>query len=494
MASETTDKDSLVGGVRHGLLWSTVNSLVLRLGSLVVGTILARLLAPADFGVYAIALTVQSVLMTLADLGMSVDLIRAKDPEKRAPTVASVSVASGAVLALLMTLSAGPVASLLGAPRAQGVIMVLSWTLLIAGAGVVPYAKLQREFQQRKLLASSMTDFSVGTTVTIGLILLGLGPIALALGRLAAQLSATSLQFVLAKVRLRFALDREIARSAVAYGVPLALANLLSWALINIDNVVIARVAGTTALGLYVLAFNVSTWPMTAIGQAVRSVSLAGFSRTSTDEGDGGLRTALSLTWAAALPAGMLLGVLSRPLIELLYGHRWAASATVLAALGLFGALRVALDLIATFLMARGAARPVLYVQLVWFLSLIPAVIIGTHWKGIAGAAWSHLAVSIALVLPAYVIALRALGISVRVVVSAMWLPTVAAVPSWLVAHAVLGAVHGALPELILGGLAAGSVYVALCFAWVRRLLPERTPRRAKVVRLVEQPQPEAVS
>ena len=57
--------------------------------------ILARLLAPDDFGVYAIALTVQSVLLTLADLGMSVDLIRLYDPERRAPTIATVSWVGG---------------------------------------------------------------------------------------------------------------------------------------------------------------------------------------------------------------------------------------------------------------------------------------------------------------------------------------------------------------------------------------------------------------
>ena len=494
-AVDAESTQNLAGSVRHGLIWSTVNSLVLRMGSLVVGMILARLLAPEDFGVYAIALTVQSVLLTLTDLGMSVDLVRAKDPESRAPTVATVSVLSGAVLALAMTMTARPVSTLMGAPNAAGVIMVLSWTLLIAGAGVVPYAKLQRDFQQRKLFASSVTDFVTGTTVTIGLILIGLGPIALALGRVVAQLAATSLQFVMAHVKPRFGFHREIAREALAYGIPLGLANLLSWALINIDNVVIARVAGATALGLYVLAFNVSSWPMSAIGQAVRSVSLAGFSRTSEDRGDGGFGTALSLTWAVALPAGVLLAALSQPLVELLYGERWSRSATVLGALGMFGALRVALDLMATYLMARGAARPVLWVQILWFCSLIPAVIIGTRWKGIAGAGWSHLFVSAVLILPAYVIALRRFGVPPRIVASSMWLPTLAALPTWWAAHTVAGALDAPLPALVLGSLAGVAVYLMLCYRWLRGLLPAGMRRRRRVApSVIDVPHPEAVS
>ena len=391
----TRSAESLASRVRRGLVWSTLSSMVLRLGSLALGIVLARLLAPEDFGIYAIALTVQSILMTVADLGMSADLVRAEDPARRAPTVATLSLVSGICLALMMSATAGPAAALMGVPDAADVIMVLSLTLVVSGAGVVPYAHLQREFEQRKLFGCSVVDFVVGTTATVGLIGLGMGPMALALGRVAAQLAATSLQFVLSRLRPHFSFDRAVARSALAYGLPLAAANLLSWALLNIDNVVIARIAGVTSLGFYVLAFNISNWPISAIGQSVRAVSLAGFSHAAreSDDGDRSLETALSLTWTVAMAAGVLLAALAHPLIVLLYGERWAAAAAVLVALGAFGALRVVLDLLATYLMAQGAARPVLYVQILWFVTLIPATAAGVHWLGIKGAGWAHLAV-----------------------------------------------------------------------------------------------------
>jgi len=487
MSAEPTD--GIAADVRRGLLWSSLNSLALRLGSLVVGIVLARLLAPADFGVYAIALTVQSVLVTLVDLGMSAYLVRAKDPERDGPTVASLSLANGVVLAAAMTVTAGPVARLMGAPDASGVIAVLSWTLVLSSAGVVPYAALQRDFQQRRLFGTSVVDFATSTSVTVALILLGMGPMALAIGRVAAQSAATTAQFLLARMRPQFAADRRIARRALAFGIPLGTANLLSWALLNIDNVAIARVAGTTALGLYVLAFNISSWPMSAIGQAVRSVSLAGFSRTTRDGSEGGFATALSLTWAAALVAGVLLAALAQPLVALLYGARWSPAATVLGALGLFGALRVVLDLMATYLMARGAARSVLYVQIVWFLALIPAVVLATHWKGIAGAGWSHVAVAALVVLPAYAVALARAGTPVRTVVRAMWLPTVAAVPTWWVAHTVAGQAQRPLLALAIGGLAGAATYLAVCHRWLRRLRPDAGPRRPRPrARLVDQP------
>lgn len=485
--------DSLVGDVRRGLAWSSLNSVVLRLGSVVVGIVLARLLAPEDFGVYAIALTIQAILVTLVDLGLSVDLVRTDDPTRRAPTVATLSLASGIALALLMTLTAGAVADAMDAPDAAGVIAVLSWTLVIAGAGIVPYAQLQRNLQQRELFACSIGEFTSGTAVTIGLILLGMGPMALAIGRMVAQLTNTSLQFVLARVRPRFALDPDIARSALAFGLPLAAANLLSWAVMSVHTIAIAGIAGTTALGLYVLAFNISSWPMSTIGQAIRGVSLAGFSRASRERRDGGgFALALSLSWALALLVGVLLAALAQPVVALLYGARWSASASVLAALGIFGALRVAIDLIATYLLARGTARAVFYVQALWLLSLIPVVVIGTHWKGIAAAGWSHLIVAAVVVLPAYAIALGRVGVPLRQLVGAMWLPAAAALPTWCAAHAVATQVQRPLLALLLGGLAGCGVYVALCYRWLRRLLPEGSLRRRKrATRLTERPQAE---
>ena len=125
-------------------------------------------------------------------------------------------------------------------------------------------------------------------------------------------------------MRPHFAFDRSIARSALGLGLPLAGANLLSWALLNIDNVVIAHLAGTTALGLYVLAFNVSSWPSSVIGTAVRAVAMPAFAHQhdrAKGEATQSLVRASSLAWAAAVPVSAVLGLLSGPVVDLLYGY-----------------------------------------------------------------------------------------------------------------------------------------------------------------------------
>lgn len=460
-------QSTLARDVRRGLAWSTTSNLVLRVGSLAIGIVLAHLLRPADFGIFAVALTVQSILMTIADLGLSADLIRSDDPARKAPTVATLGLVVGSVLTIGMVLTSQSVAETLGSPEAASTIAVLGFTLLLGGAGVVPYAMLQRRFQQKQLFLVASVDFVVGTSVTITLVLLGWGVISLAIGRVAAASLSLVLQFVLAKVRPRLGFNRELVRPVLAFGLPIAAANLLSWALLNVDNIVISRIAGPTALGFYVLAFNISNWPMSAVGQVVRSISLPLFSRSSEQTRSAALVTTSALTWSVALPAGVFLAVLSAPLITIVYGPKWLPGAAVLAALGIFGGLRALMDVFVSYLLARGASRAVLWTQIVWFLSLVPAIIAATAWQGIVGAGWAHLAVAVVFVLPAYLFALHRNGIDVLSLVRSCWQPVAAMVPAAGIAALSFGLFDGALWDLVVGALSGGAVYVLLMYRWV---------------------------
>jgi PST family polysaccharide transporter len=476
--------------VGRGLAWGSAGSVVLRFGNVLVGIVLARLLAPEDFGVFALALAVQGVLVTVVDLGLSADLVRSREPRRLEPTVATISLVLGALLAGSMAATAEPVARALGSERAAPVIAVLAATLVVSAAGVVPYARLQRGFHQREIFATGLVDLVVGTVVTVLLVRAGWGPMALAVSRLVAQPAATGAQFLLSRTVPRFGYDPALARGAIAYGAPLAGANLLSIALLAVDKVVLARGAGEVALGYYVLAFNVASWPMTVIGQTVRPVALAAFARLdgragagsgppggggaggdgeaaggvgdASEAGDGGLALATRLTWAAAVPVACLLGALSMPVVTLLYGGRWAPAAGALAALAAFGALRVLFDLFATYLSARGATRPVLGVQVAWLVALVPAVVVGARVGGSAGVGWAHVVVAAVVVLPLYLVAVRRSGADLRALARATWLPLAAAGPTVGAAVLVARQVGGSLGALAAGGTAGALVYVAV--------------------------------
>ena len=314
---------------------------------------------------------------------------------------------SGALLAAVMVLTSSDLASC-SAPRTP---RASSRALRHAGArgrGGRPLRDAPAGVRQKEIFAIAAVDLVVSTALTMTLVLSGWGVMALAVGRIAGQSITLVLQFVLSGTRPRYAVDRRVAASVLLFGLPIAAANMLSWVLLNVDTVVVARLAGPTSLGFYVLAFNISTWPMTAIGQVVRSVALPAFSRLNSGAKDPGLALGVGLAWALALPAGVALAVLGSPLVVFVYGARWEAAVPVLMALGLFGAFRVLFDLFVAFLLAGGRSGPVLWIQGLWLVVLIPVMIAATAAWGIAGAGYAHLLVAVVVTGPAYLFAVVA--------------------------------------------------------------------------------------
>ena len=385
---------SLRAKAARGAAWSGLSTIVLRLGSLVVGIIMARLLTPEQFGVYAVALTVQSILITVADLGLSADLIRTDRPERIAPTVATLGLTSGALMTVATMVSSTALAGLLGSADAAPAIAVLSFTLLLAGASVVPYALLQRRFQQRADVLGRgrrlrrLDDGDVDPRRRWGF-----GVMGLAIGRVAAQIVSSTMQFVFARVKPRYGIDRTVVRPVLAFGLPIAAANLLSWALLNVDNIVLARVAGATALGYYVLAFNISSWPMSALSQVVRSISLPYFARTG--DGSGGLAAVTAVAWAGALPAGAVLGGTECSAHRgRLRGEMASGCARACGPRPLRESSR-RLRHLRGIPLRPGTVAPVLWIQIVSLVALVVAMIFATHAYGIVGAGWAHVAVAV---------------------------------------------------------------------------------------------------
>lgn len=458
-------------GLRQGLAWSSLSSILLRIGTFMTGIVLARLLVPAQFGVFAIALTVQTVLITLADLGLSSDLIRSKDPERKAGTVATLGLLSGGVFCAIMMSSSSLLARALGSPAAGPVIAVLSISLLVAGAGVVPYAKLLREYQQKKLFLISLAEFAVSTLVTLLLVLAGMGAMALAIGWICAQVVTVFLQFVLAGLRPKFGYERRIVVDVLGFGVPVAAANMLSWALLNADNLVVSRVAGPVVLGYYYLAFNISNWPMSAVGQIVRSVALPTFARVSTEGRDRSFATAMGPVWAVTFLIGLMLALLARPTINLIYGSTWAPAAPALMALALFGCLRTIFDSGAAYLLARGRAVSSMLLQAGWLVLLVPTLALGTKSAGITGTGAAHLLIAAAFVLPVLLVMLYRAGSDVGAVLQVLWPPVVAAVPAAACVWITQQVVGADLGRFLIGGLVGTAVYVLLLGKWLLRRL-----------------------
>src|SRR5262245_49791925 len=85
---ESDPTTSLGRDLKRGATWSSLSSVSLRLGTFVMGIVAARLIAPEQFGVFTVALTVHAIVINISDIGVGAYLVRYRgDPRRVAPTV-----------------------------------------------------------------------------------------------------------------------------------------------------------------------------------------------------------------------------------------------------------------------------------------------------------------------------------------------------------------------------------------------------------------------
>jgi O-antigen/teichoic acid export membrane protein len=445
-----------------GLAWSLLNNIIGRAGNFLSGIVIVRILSPEQYGTYAVGMVVLSVLLSMNELGVSVAVVQRKGSvDEIAPTVMTLSVLSSLVLAVAAFFAAPSVASLLDAPEATNLIRLLLVGVLIDGLVAVPNALITRAFAQRVRLRIDLLAFVIGTPLTIGLAMGGLGAWSLGWGAVTGNVITGVLAVLWAPARYRPGWSRSVAAELLRFGLPLAGASLLLFAMLNVDYIVVGHMLGAVQLGVYLLAFNLCSWPITVISTAIRRVSLSAFARmheTGDASGEGFQRT-VALVMAMTLPMCVLLAGFAGPVIEFLYGSKWSAAAAPLRYLAVLTAARIAVELTYDYLAAIGRTRSSLWLHAIWLAALIPALTFGASLRGVTGVAMGHAVVSVVVLLPMLAVLLHRAGVSLTRTIATM-APVL--LGSALVAAMVIGfelTLHGVLPKLTVGVAACLIVY-----------------------------------
>ncbi|WP_194899851.1 lipopolysaccharide biosynthesis protein [Catenulispora pinisilvae] len=456
--------ESLGDRVRSAAKWSLINTLIIRIGTFATGVILARgALTPADWGLYAIGSVAQAVLLSFNELGVSLAVVRwDRDPREFAPTVVTLATASSTLLYVGLWFLAPDLAVMLGSPHAVGVLRILCFAVVVDGMACVPNAVLMREFRQRARLTIDLLTFVVSSGLTLILAFRGWGASSFAWGGVAGVMVALVGCGIAAPGYLRPGWDRATARELVHYGAPLAGASLFVLATMNTDSAVVGATLGPVSLGLYRVAFTMSSWPVRAISETARRVSFAGFSRAaeSTHTLTEGFTSGLSPLLIASVPACALLAALPGPVIRAVYGDQWNGATGALRYLAILGLLRIIFELCYDFLVAAGRSRALLTVQALWLAALIPALVIGAHHHGLSGVGMGHIIVAAGLIAPAYLVTLRAVGIRPTRILAVTWRPLLGGALIVAVALAVNHVAGNSDLAIAGAGLVALAVYV----------------------------------
>ncbi len=385
---------SLTARTLRGFVWAFTGSAGQAVLQIAATIVLARLLTPEQFGSVAAALLIVGLAQLLTQLGVSAALVQRQTlTDEDIAAAFGFSVLVSLVFAAALATSAPVLNPLVGLPVDSRLLPLLAPALVLAGIAAVPSGLLQRRLQFRQL---AVVDLIAAGPAMIGvsvvLALAGLGAFALAWAEIVAALVTAAGYLLLARPTLRLLAPGEAwarLRPMIGFGSGYSLAQFGNWAAQNADNLVVANVLGTGALGVYSRAYNLLSEPAAVIGGAADKVLFPAMARVR-DDGER-LRTAYvrsaSLIALVTAPASVMLCVLAPEVVRVLLGPGWGAVILPLRVFALVLLPRTTYKFSTSLTRATGAVYRSAWRTWLYAAEVVVFCSVGAHAAGVDGVA-----------------------------------------------------------------------------------------------------------
>lgn len=416
---ETPAKDAPEGSLEQTLIralaWTGASMWLTQLVSWVSTLYVARVLAPDDYGVFALATVYLGLVSLVSEFGIGSAVIVMRDLKgKELAGLNTISVIGGLLCFGVSSALALPIGAFFSSSALPPVIVVMSAAFVVAAFRVVPESLLQQDLRFKLLAYVDGTRSLVQAVVTTAAAVYGLHYWSLVAGYLAATLAGTLL--VLVCRRHPFAAPRLAAlRPALELSRDVLVSRICWYAYSNSDFLIAGKMLGEAALGAYRLAWSVSNIPVDKVSAMVMRTSQAFFSKVQQDHGLLrryllGLTEGLSLV-TVPVCAGVILE--AGDFIHLVLGEKWASVAGPLRLLAVYAAARSITPLVPPILNVTGHSGFVARV-FAWTSIVLPAGFYVSSYWGAEGIAAGWIVMYPLSTLPLYRRAFREIGLTCR--------------------------------------------------------------------------------
>lgn len=320
--------------------------------------VLARVLIPADFGLVAIATTFSAAVEALSQIGVQDALLRRKEEDQSLfATAFTLQAMRGLLTGTIVALSATTVAHWFKEPRLVDVLLVLAAVCVLSGlenVGIVEFRRSLRYHYQFMLQAVPRIA-GVCTTITAAFLLRSYW--ALLAGMTVAVITRLFTSYALHPFRPRIALADW--RKLAGFSFWLWLTSLASLIWDRCDPFILGPSLGPGKLGLYLLAFEMATLPLTELIQPAADVLFAAFS-AAHKEGTDPIVLALPVaTTLLLVVTPMAIGISAGAgyVVAALLGSKWQSAQPLIYSLAFLCVFSPFPWIISSALLARGFVR-----------------------------------------------------------------------------------------------------------------------------------------
>jgi len=380
---------SLTHSIRSGLLWNFGSQIMIRILSLGVGILMARILTPNDFGIVAVAMVVWEMIALLGQLGLGAKLIQQqKNVAEYANATFWLNLLMNTTIALLALAVSPFAAEFYGNPTITPIIQVLA-----AGFILSAFGNTHSTLLQKKMAFRTLSTLDVGLTllkilIAVCMLFAGFGFWSLILPELFKRPFRIIALWKLESWRPRFHLGLEYWRDIFAFGKFVFGTTIVRYLNINGDYLIIGKVLGAPSLGLYKFGYGLANWPVENIVWIFGRVMFPAFSHLQNNIKEMQRLYLRVVETLSIVSFPLLIGLLSVAdlLIPAVYGEKWRPAVLPLKIIIVFTTVRTISTLGGQILMALGQPGKEFKMNAFQVIPLLTAVYIGSRF-GIVGVA-----------------------------------------------------------------------------------------------------------
>lgn len=381
---------SLAERVARSAGWIVGGRFVMGLFGFLNTIIVARILAPDDFGIVAIGLTTMQILTNVSDIGVSQAVIRFRDADRDdLDTLFTLSAIRGALIALALAAAAPLAADFYGEPRVFWVFVGVAFYPFVTGFINPRFYEFERQLDYSKEFFAAVANKVAGVAVSIVVAVMFRSYWAIILGLATNGVVQLVLSYLMRPYRPRIsfaALSRILGFSGWLTGV-----GMMSALNNKLDPLVLARTLGATGAGHYFLGLQLAELPTREIAfPATRAIypGLSELQREPERAREAFLKGVEAMS-AIAVPAAIGFALVAHDIIPLLLGQKWRDAVPVVEIITPIMGLQMPLLATQYYAMAIGSTRLVFFRELAFFLIRTPVFIWAAIHYGLIGAAFA---------------------------------------------------------------------------------------------------------
>lgn len=379
----------------HAVKWNYLGVAARVVAQIVVQISMARMLGPDAFGLFAFALLVIGVGGIIVEMGLGAALVQKKEiTEFDVRHVYTLAVSFGVLSSVAMFLAAPLFAAFFDDARVTGVLHWIAPAFVLQAFAVTPISLLKRDLEFKRVQLVQVGSYLLGFLVVgLGLAYLGAGVWSLVAAWLVQTATLATVFYFMRRHSLRpllFKADPAIR----AFGFRILLTNLCNWAIENVDNLLVGKLFGSRALGLYSVSYNLVRTPASHLVGALQTTLFSATSRAQDNES--GMQRAYLIVISAvaliAIPVFSSVAAVAPTVVAALFGSKWAGAESVLCPLALAMVMHSLMAVAGPVLWGKGAVDAELKIQALVAVVLVLALVLASR-QSVATMAWAVFAV-----------------------------------------------------------------------------------------------------